>query len=45
MVDVSGFHLFTLNILGESTFVAEMNSIQAMFQSGNYLFSEIQKEE
>jgi len=45
MVDVSGFYLFTLNIQGESTFVAEMNSIQAMFQSGNYLFSKIQKEE
>jgi hypothetical protein len=45
MVDVSGFHLFILNIRGESTFVAEMNSIQTILQSGNHLFSKIQKEE
>jgi len=45
MVDVLGFGLFTLNIRDESTFVTAMNSIEAMFQSGNYLFSKIQKEE
>jgi hypothetical protein len=45
MVDVLGFGLFTLNIRDESIFVTAMNSIQAMFQSGNYLFSKIQKEE
>ena len=45
MVDVSGLYLFMLNIRDESAFVTGMKSIQAMFQSGNCLFSNPQKED
>jgi hypothetical protein len=42
--DVSGLYLFTLNIRDKSTFVTAMKSTKAISQSGNYLFSNIQKE-